>query len=428
MATVIDTGPSGWDVAAQAFQQAFQNGQQLAVKRRELDLEAQRVQSATDMDAVQRRKLEGDIEQQNIAHTAADAANKVHAAMAAHPDILSDPGKATEFAAQQLANIPGGMQAWGGLYSSYQQATSSRASALFQASETARMDASRLRQERVDAGIHNVMDSWKTRLNTPEGVSGMLRDAAAISTDEAAKLAQTFASRLEGNWTPVVGQNGDVILVEHNSGSVHQTGINLGARGAGAGNQVSKEESLFALQNLASSIDQMQKLVAGDDDADINPAVSAIIGGIHLGSGGVGTGPGAGKPLSNMLKSDTQQQFDAASQVFVHSLASVMPRGQRSMPLILSLMSGYIPQSGFGKTARYALRQKRLIFKRRVLQLLNNLQHGQPADLSLLPGYSQDALEAANEQQQGGGAPVPGGNVQDFLQPQPLTTQTEVPQ
>lgn len=87
------------------------------------------------------------------------------------------------------------------------------------------------------------------------------------------------------------------------------------------------------------------------------------------------------------------------------------------MPLLLSLLSGYIAPAGSTKETRYAARQNRLLFKRQVIQLRQALTNGQPADLSGLPGYREDAQALANEQNgPTAGAPLTGG-ILDYAHP-----------
>jgi len=57
MATVIDTGPSGWDVASQSFQRAFEMGQQLYQQRQELEQRKVEAQSRMDLDAAQKKEI-----------------------------------------------------------------------------------------------------------------------------------------------------------------------------------------------------------------------------------------------------------------------------------------------------------------------------------------------------------------------------------
>jgi hypothetical protein len=241
----------------------------------------------------------------------------------------------------------------------------------------------------------------------------MLADAALVDPETAKTLGSTFLPQVEGNWTQVHGDNGHLILIDTKRGTVRDTGINVGPRVAGgaAGSAVSKEEAIAALRTAIGAIDGITKATQSDDNADIKPVLSSIVGGAgHIPIVG-GAVSGATRPVSQLLMSDAQQQYGMLAQQLLHNQASLMPRGQRSMPLLQSLMDAYIPPSGSSKATRYAARRARLLLRRTYVNMLNEFTQGKTPDFGALPGYKEDAQAALTEPAPtpAAGAPAAGG-------------------
>ncbi len=393
--------PGALDAAKEAFMQSFLMAKGLARQRQQLEMEQQKIASQTNLEGAQAgeaRDRAKALEQQME-----DTNNKQIGLRFAQAH-LADLGDDQAFAAdtQGLDEVQRGyaMSARDTLRQTLADIQSKQAAAHMQEQEAQRMQATRERQTRVDAGIANILRSHQGRLGTVDGVQQMLADAAVVDPESAATLARTFVPQLEGHWQSVVGNNGDLVLVETTKGITRNTGINLGPKGAGgaAGGTLPKDEAILAIDNATDAINHMQALVQQDDKADDVPMLSAMAGGVGSVPVVGGTVKGATRPIAQRLLSPNQQLYRMYAQQLLHNQASLMPRGQRSMPLLQSLMDGYIPPSGSARQLRVGTRSSQLRLRQNYARLRAALTGGQTPNYSVLPGYSQDAIEAAKEQ------------------------------
>src|SRR5512143_1284144 len=138
------------------------------------------------------------------------------------------------------------------------------------------MRANRERRGRVDAGIADVLARHQGKLNTIEGVQSALADAALVDPESAHMLAQTFVPQVEGNWQPVYGQDGRLVLVDTKKGTVRDPNINLGARMGGGMGSVVREKMIGTAQLLIQELDAADAVPPASPAADMPPSTAAF--------------------------------------------------------------------------------------------------------------------------------------------------------
>jgi len=108
------------------------------------------------------------------------------------------------------------------------------------------------------------------------------------------------------------------------------------------------------------SIDDAERLLARNPEADVLPLGAALARGAKTSGGLIGAIAGAAEPLAQRSMTPDQQQFQADAQRMVHSMVGLLPGSRQSQVLFNSLVNAYTPQPGESPQARNAKRAARL--------------------------------------------------------------------
>lgn len=109
------------------------------------------------------------------------------------------------------------------------------------------------------------------------------------------------------------------------------------------------------------SIDDAERLLAANPEADVLPLGAALARGAKTSGGLMGTLGGIAEPLAQRSMTPDQQQFQADMQRMVHSMVGLLPGSRQSIVLFNSLVNAYTPlpnESAQTRTAKRAARQR----------------------------------------------------------------------
>ena len=116
--------------------------------------------------------------------------------------------------------------------------------------------------------------------------------------------------------------------------------------GAAAATGVVAQETKAAAQNALASLDDADRILAGDPNADIMPTSAAIA----QGAGNIpivgGVLKGAMGPLAQSQMSASQKAFQQAMDQFLHNYSALLPKGGRSATILANLRQSFTPSPG----------------------------------------------------------------------------------
>ena len=406
MATVIQTGPSGWDIAAQAFQQAFQNGQQLALKRKELELQAQRVQSATDLEAAQRRQIEQDLQQKAGQHQADDAANNAYAGLASlHPELLSDPVKMIAAVAPQLSQIPGATESFAGLMKGHTEILSGAAQRDLAIQRAAVDQATAAHQERenlLDGQVHDILSHYEGQdlAHNPQTQAKAIADIFTVDPERALRQADTF-NKINGRVTTTALDDGSILTADE-QGHWHVTAHAWGGRPAagGPGAQMAVQQRLVAARQTVNALQKLNAIYLMDHEGVVEPPAATTLEDAKGVLGRV-LGGGAGMTTAQAVRSKHQQLAGMYGAQFIDQYFKTIVGGNtpRNREYWLNFRRAYVPIGPLKEGVGEAAYRSRLELIADLQQLIRSASAGQAPDPSLVHGFS-DAINAETQVQQ----------------------------
>jgi hypothetical protein len=239
-------------------------------------------------------------------------------------------------------------------------------------------------------------------------------------------LARAFASKLEGDWVPVVGNDGHLLLVDHRKGTIRDPNINLGARGTGsAAGAATQQKMLLAANQVYLALADMERLESADPNAGYIPVKSAAAKGISsLGAFGVKPFAGIADPAAWAALTPNQRQFQLDLARLTGNYPSLMVNFRGSNALLDRLAKEWAAPAGAGDASTRALMRKNRL---QLLRIVDQIRNGQSVNFSALPGYKDSVIGAAQDAtdlgvpqaQPGEGEQQPSGGVSDFLNPVP---------
>lgn len=387
--TIFQT-PGAIDDASAAFMKAFVTSRQLASQRQQLQIEMAKAQSQIGLEGAQAGEAKARTAQleQQLEDTRNNEAGARYAA--AH---VSDPGDIGAFA-QTLGNIPDEQRQYAlAHWLDFREAGAKARKAQSDADQAALDYQNAQRDQRNQAAFQQTIEHYKTLPLTLQNVQLMGRDLAMFDATKAEATVRPLLGSLEGDWRSVVGNDGKWFLYDGKRGSLRDTGVNLGPKGANATQQVAMQIAAEQIYHALSDAIRLERL---DANASKKPTGAALAKGI----GGVGI-PGVGHPLAGAAEpaavaamTSNQLQFQNDIDVVVSQYPNLMKSFRGGEALLQRLETQWRPKAGADDGARAQALRNHLFLLRQV----DAIRQGKQMDLMQLPGYKESVIGAAQEQ------------------------------
>lgn len=181
-------------------------------------------------------------------------------------------------------------------------------------------------------------------------------------------------------WKQVV-ENGQPIIYRINEDDPSDR-IRIGvapATGMGSQNSIMAQETRAAAKNALAALNQADRVLARDPDADILPIAASIARGAERVPVVGSALSGLAEPIAQHQMSKTQKEFQQAMDQFLHNYSALLPRGGRSVQILRNLRASFAPSAGQNeKEVRAAFTRARADLRR----TLEGLASGKDSGLS----------------------------------------------
>lgn len=170
---------------------------------------------------------------------------------------------------------------------------------------------------------------------SPEKLSSLL---------DALKPPQGAAIRPRWSFQTVM-ENGQPVLYRINDDTGTKYRVGLG-KPSGAQGGVTAQETKAAARNALVALDEADRLLARDPEADIVPVATSVARGAERIPIIGGMLSGAMDPIAQQAMRPTQQQFQRAIDQVLHNYSALLPRGGRSVQILKNLRNSFAPSAG----------------------------------------------------------------------------------
>lgn len=222
-------------------------------------------------------------------------------------------------------------------------------------------DRARVRQAYEDIGRKYPAMPGENAEQRFTRLSNIASELVAVpgSDDLIASLSRIMAQlREQRGETTEVDVGDKVHLVDSRTGKIIAT-YPRGER-PGSESSVLRLKAQAGAETAVEAIDEAERLLGQDSNADVLPVGAALARGAKTSGGLIGTLAGIAEPLAQQSMTENQQQFQAAIQRMVHSMVGLLPGSRQSIVLFNSLVNAYTPQPNESAQARSAKRAARL--------------------------------------------------------------------
>lgn len=145
-------------------------------------------------------------------------------------------------------------------------------------------------------------------------------------------------------FAPVVGPNGDVFVIDTETGQLVKGGANVGAKGSNKTALTPNEQR--AARQAARALREMKRLYAADPSSAETPVSSAALRGIGTLPIVGGIAKGLTDPAAQRALSKNQQAFQRAATTLRHHYAMISPHARISLGLLHDVNTALVPPAG----------------------------------------------------------------------------------
>jgi len=195
----------------------------------------------------------------------------------------------------------------------------------------------------------------ETPEQTYDRIAGMVSDLAGMEGSEAliGKLATVLSAlrpRMDRNdWMIQAGVGADgkpeLYRINRLTGEVRTTGLGKVATGNTLGS-VAAQETRAAAKNALAALDNADRILGQDANADIMPVAAAAARGAEripfIGS----ALSGLTEPIAQHAMTNSQKLYQQAMDQFLHNYGALLPRGGRSVQILRNLRASFTPPPG----------------------------------------------------------------------------------
>lgn len=145
-------------------------------------------------------------------------------------------------------------------------------------------------------------------------------------------------------FAPVVGPNGEVFVIDTETGKLVKGGANVGPKGAPKPALTPNEQR--AARQAARALREMKRLYAEDPTSAETPVASAALRGIGTLPIVGGIAKGLTDPAAQRALSEHQQAFQRAATTLRHHYAMISPHARISLGLLHDVNTALVPPAG----------------------------------------------------------------------------------